>query len=255
MQDILTTQRQKKGQRRVSKSYTPGGNPSEPTLPRHVRPEESPSSPTPGPRAASTPATEPSLQRNKRGAFFSAPTYPSPLQHQILRRERQVVKIKAKYYNLNLNLEEVKKFISKVERMAQIEGSREEDLLMEMSFWTSDSKISDDVEAIPGYEEGSWNQLKKDLIHKWGRVDRERRYKKESLINVLNDTQDAGGISTLSQYKGFIGEYETIITYLLRYKYMPQDNMFHEDFFGFLYAEIEGAIINHTTNEDLEEVH
>ncbi|MBW0579533.1 hypothetical protein O181_119248 [Austropuccinia psidii MF-1] len=229
MQDILTTQRQKKGQRRVSKSYTPGGNPSEPTLPRHVRPEESPSSPTPGPRAASTPETEPSLKTNKRRAFFSTPTYPSPLQHQILRQERHVVKIKAKYYNLNFNLEEVKKFIRKVERIAQIEGPREEDLEMEMSFWTTDSKISDDIRAIPGYDEGSWNQIKKDLITKWGRVDPERRYKKESLITVLNDTQDAGGISTLSQYKGLIGEYGTVITYLLRYKYIPKDNMFHED--------------------------
>ncbi|MBW0532290.1 hypothetical protein O181_072005 [Austropuccinia psidii MF-1] len=50
MQDILSALSKKKGKRRGSTSYTPGGSPSEPTLPTQVRPEESQSSPTPGPR-------------------------------------------------------------------------------------------------------------------------------------------------------------------------------------------------------------
>ncbi|MBW0470559.1 hypothetical protein O181_010274 [Austropuccinia psidii MF-1] len=54
MQHIISMQSRKKGQRRGSASYTPGGSPSEPTLPRNVRPEESPLSKTPGPRATST---------------------------------------------------------------------------------------------------------------------------------------------------------------------------------------------------------
>ncbi|MBW0515662.1 hypothetical protein O181_055377 [Austropuccinia psidii MF-1] len=58
MQDIFITQGKKKGNRRKSTSFTPGASPSEPTLPRHVRHEESPSSPTPGPRATSTPETK-----------------------------------------------------------------------------------------------------------------------------------------------------------------------------------------------------
>ncbi|MBW0567153.1 hypothetical protein O181_106868 [Austropuccinia psidii MF-1] len=138
MQDILLAQSKKKGKRRVSTSYTPGGSPSEPTLPRHVRPEESPSSPTPGPRATSTPATEPRPQTHQMRAFISTPTNPSPLQNQILRQERPFFKIKAKDYDLNFNGEEVEKFISKVERIAQIEGAREEDLAMHMAFWTTD---------------------------------------------------------------------------------------------------------------------
>ncbi|MBW0590150.1 hypothetical protein O181_129865 [Austropuccinia psidii MF-1] len=57
MQDLLLTQSKKKGKRREQTSYTPGASPSEPTLPRHVRPEDSPISPTPGPRETSTPRT------------------------------------------------------------------------------------------------------------------------------------------------------------------------------------------------------
>ncbi|MBW0570311.1 hypothetical protein O181_110026 [Austropuccinia psidii MF-1] len=42
MQDLLLTQSKKKGKRREQTSYTPGASPSEPTLPMHLRPEDSP---------------------------------------------------------------------------------------------------------------------------------------------------------------------------------------------------------------------
>ncbi|MBW0512418.1 hypothetical protein O181_052133 [Austropuccinia psidii MF-1] len=160
-------------------------NPSEPTLPRHVRPKESPSSPTPGTRATSTPATEQRTQTHQSSAFFSTPTNPSPLQKQINRQERTVVKIKTKYYSLNFNGEEVEIFIRKVERRAQIKAAREEDLAMEMEFWATDSRISDSIKAMPGYEQGPWSQLKQHLITKWGKVDPERRYEKDSLIKLF----------------------------------------------------------------------
>ncbi|MBW0536303.1 hypothetical protein O181_076018 [Austropuccinia psidii MF-1] len=103
MQDLLLTQSKKKGKRREQTSYTPGASPSEPTLPRHVRPEDSPISPTPGPRATSTPATEPRTQNIPRRVFVTTPNNPSPLQQKVPRQERPVVKIKAKDYNLNFD--------------------------------------------------------------------------------------------------------------------------------------------------------
>ncbi|MBW0589890.1 hypothetical protein O181_129605 [Austropuccinia psidii MF-1] len=120
-----------------------------------------------------------------------------------------------------------------------------------MEFWTTDSKIRDAIEAMPGYEEGNWTQLKKDLITKGGRVQPERRYRKDLLVQLFNDTQDEGEISNLSQYKRFMGGYETIITYLLRYKYIPQENMFHEDLFDCLSADIKGAICKEMIKENV----
>ncbi|MBW0465095.1 hypothetical protein O181_004810 [Austropuccinia psidii MF-1] len=95
---------------------------------------------------------------------------------------------------------------------------------------------------MPGYEEGNWTQLKKDHLTKWGRVDPERRHRKDSLIKIFNDTKKYEGIGSVSQYKKFMAEYKTIVTYLLRYRYIPQDNMFHEDLFDFTSADIKGAI-------------
>ncbi|MBW0521987.1 hypothetical protein O181_061702 [Austropuccinia psidii MF-1] len=82
--------------------------------------EESPSSSTPGPKATSTSETEQRPQTDQRWEFYSTPTNTSPLQQQIPRQERPVVKIKAKDYNLNLNGEEVEMFMRKVERIAQV---------------------------------------------------------------------------------------------------------------------------------------
>ncbi|MBW0526954.1 hypothetical protein O181_066669 [Austropuccinia psidii MF-1] len=70
MQDLLLTQGKKKGRRRQSTSFTPGASPSEPTLPRHVRPSEAPISPKPRPRATSTPGTESRPQHHQRRAFY-----------------------------------------------------------------------------------------------------------------------------------------------------------------------------------------
>ncbi|MBW0469794.1 hypothetical protein O181_009509 [Austropuccinia psidii MF-1] len=130
LQDTISNPSKKKGKRRESKSYTPGASPSEPSLPRHFRPI----SPTPGPRATSTPETESRPSNILMRVFVSTPTHPSSLQQEIPRKERSLVKIKAKNCNLNFNGEEVKKFIKKVERIAQIEGETEEDLAMQVAF-------------------------------------------------------------------------------------------------------------------------
>ncbi|MBW0523237.1 hypothetical protein O181_062952 [Austropuccinia psidii MF-1] len=251
MQDFLLSQTSKKGKRRQSIPNKSGNSPCEQTLPSNIGLEDSPISPTPGPRAIYTPEKNPRINNIPRRAFVSTPNNPSPLQQQVLKQERPVVKIKEKDYNLNFNGEEVEKFMKKVERVSQIEGETDEDLAMQMAFWTTEPIISDAIEAMPGYEEGKWTQLKKDLMNKFGRVEPERRYREYSLNKIFNDTQDEGGIRTLSEYKKFIGESETIITFLLRYKYIPQENMFHEYVFDCLSADIKGAIRKEMIKDDV----
>ncbi|MBW0486911.1 hypothetical protein O181_026626 [Austropuccinia psidii MF-1] len=114
LQDTINNLSKKKGKRRESTSYTPGASPNEPSLPRHVRPEESPISPTPGPRETSTPATESRPSNITRRFFVSTPTHPSPLKQEIPRKERSLVRVKAKNYNLNFNGEQAEKFIKKM---------------------------------------------------------------------------------------------------------------------------------------------
>ncbi|MBW0508363.1 hypothetical protein O181_048078 [Austropuccinia psidii MF-1] len=176
-------------------------------------PQYSPISPTPGSRVISTPETDPRSQNIPRRVFVTTLNNPSLLQQKIPRQGIPLVKIEAKDYNLNFDGEEVEKFIIKGERIAQIEGETDEDLAMQMEIWTTDQKVGDAIEAVPGYEEGSWTQLKKDLITKWGRVEPERRYGKDSLMKLFSESKEDAGIGSLSQYKKFTVEHETIVTY------------------------------------------
>ncbi|MBW0557883.1 hypothetical protein O181_097598 [Austropuccinia psidii MF-1] len=83
MKDLFLAQIKKKGKRKQSTTFTSGGSPIESTLLRHLRHEESPISPTPVPRATSTPVTEQRSQNSPRRLFVSTPTHPSPLQKQL----------------------------------------------------------------------------------------------------------------------------------------------------------------------------
>ena len=73
---------------------------------------------------------------------------------------------------------------------------------------------------MPGYESGDWEQLKIDMIRKWGAVEPGRRYRISSINYLFERTQQRGGINNITQYRKFIGEYESIITYLRRYEYI-----------------------------------
>ncbi|MBW0468341.1 hypothetical protein O181_008056 [Austropuccinia psidii MF-1] len=71
IKDLLLAQSKKKGKRKQSTTFTVGGSSIESTLPRHVRVEESPISPTPVPRATSTSETEQISQNAPRRVFVS----------------------------------------------------------------------------------------------------------------------------------------------------------------------------------------
>ncbi|MBW0498224.1 hypothetical protein O181_037939 [Austropuccinia psidii MF-1] len=170
IQDILLTQNKEKGKRRGSTSYTPGGSPSEPTLPSHVRPEESPSSPTPGPRATSTPSTEARAQYIPRSVFVSTHTHPSPLQKEITRVEKPVAKIRAKDYNVIFYENEVEKIIKRVDAAAEIEGASGEYIARQFIFISASEGVKEKIESMQGYEDNHWEKPKEEPITEWGRV-------------------------------------------------------------------------------------
>ncbi|MBW0515851.1 hypothetical protein O181_055566 [Austropuccinia psidii MF-1] len=122
---------------------------------------------------------------------------------------------------------------------------------MQREFCKTDPRISEAIGTIPGYQEGNWSQLKKILMTKWERVEPERRYRKDSPINLFNNTLAEWGISTLYQYERLIGECEAILTYILRYKHIPQYNMFHEDLFDCLSSDLNVLIIRYMIKDNV----
>ncbi|MBW0484826.1 hypothetical protein O181_024541 [Austropuccinia psidii MF-1] len=91
---------------------------------------------------------------------------------------------------------------------------------------------------MQGYEERHWEKLKEELITEWGRVEPDRKYRPESLGKLFNSAKKEGGISTLSESKRFIGEYEKILHYLYKYGYLKKEVEHNEEFFASLSSDI-----------------
>ncbi|MBW0487010.1 hypothetical protein O181_026725 [Austropuccinia psidii MF-1] len=171
MQEFLLTQRKKKVKRRGQTSYTPGASPSEPMLPRHFRPEYSPISPTPGPRATSTPKTEKRSQSIPKKVSLTTPKHPSPLK-------KEIPKIMG--------------------AEAEIEVASWEYIARQVIFISASEEVKEKMEAKQGYEEKNWTKLKEEPTTEWGRVEPDRRYRPQCLEKLFNNTKRAGGIINLA---------------------------------------------------------
>ncbi|MBW0560014.1 hypothetical protein O181_099729 [Austropuccinia psidii MF-1] len=94
---------------------------------------------------------------------------------------------------------------------------------------------------MPGYETGDWEQRKLDMKRRWGTVSPERRYKLSSITQLFTKIQQ-GGIRNMTQYKMFIGEYESIINYLKRYQYIQGDINHNQEILASLSSNVQESI-------------
>ncbi|MBW0543885.1 hypothetical protein O181_083600 [Austropuccinia psidii MF-1] len=86
-----------------------------------------------------------------------------------------------------------------------------------------------------------WDQLKKEIITIWGKVEPEIRHRKYSLTRLFNQNKQEGGVKSLSQYRKFIGEYNIISKYRFKYGYIKKENDYNEDVFDSLSPEIRSS--------------
>ncbi|MBW0532179.1 hypothetical protein O181_071894 [Austropuccinia psidii MF-1] len=216
------------------------------TTERILRPQQPSPSPTPKTFATSTPGTLP------RAAIFAKRvhiTTPTQQPERATIPIRKIVKIKGKDFNLSFDGSDVEDFIKRAERIISIEGANERYLAMQIAFWSEDKDIRYEIEGIPGHEMEDSDQLKKEIISKLGKVEPERRHRKDSLTRLFNQTQQEGGVEILSQYRKFIGEYDIISKYLLKYGYIQKENNHQEDLFSSLSPEITSS----TTKERIKD--
>ncbi|MBW0491838.1 hypothetical protein O181_031553 [Austropuccinia psidii MF-1] len=166
----------------------------------------------------------------------------SPLQQEIPRNNTPIVKIIPKDYNLWFDGKEVKRFIKRVENIVEIEGASGRDIARQIFFWEKDQNISYHIEGIPGYETGNWEQLKLDMKGRWGTVSPERRYNLSSITQLFTKIHQEGGIRNMTQYKKFIGEYESIINYLKRYQYIHGDRNLNQEILACISSSVQESI-------------
>ncbi|MBW0533150.1 hypothetical protein O181_072865 [Austropuccinia psidii MF-1] len=113
-----------------------------------LRPQKPSPSPTPKTFEKSTPGTLPRAAIFAKRLHITTPTQ-QPKRASIA--TRNIVKVKAKYYNLNFDGSYVEDFIKRAYRIASIEGANERDLAMQIAFWSEDKDRRYETEGIPGY--------------------------------------------------------------------------------------------------------
>ncbi|MBW0468990.1 hypothetical protein O181_008705 [Austropuccinia psidii MF-1] len=119
--------------------------------------------------ATETPYTEQRQCTLPRTVDISA-KIPTPFHQEVPRNTAQIVKIRAKYYNLWFDGKGCERFIMEVENIAETEGARERDIARQIAFCTKDEEIGYHIDRIPRYETANDNQLKLDMKRRWGAV-------------------------------------------------------------------------------------
>ena len=87
---------------------------------------------------------------------------------------------------------------------------------MQLPFILKDKKIKEAIENMEGHEKKDLELLKKELVRKWGRATPRRRFKKNSVADLVTKYSDKGGVQTKEEYRTFIGELEEILDHLKR---------------------------------------
>ncbi|MBW0525312.1 hypothetical protein O181_065027 [Austropuccinia psidii MF-1] len=170
------------GQKTKSYQFSPETT-RDATIETLLRPQQPSPSPTPKKFATSTPGKLPIAARFEKRVYITTPTQ-QPERDKI--PTSKIFKIKAKDNNLNFDESDVEDFIKRAERMESIEGANKRDLAMQIAFWSEDKDIRYKIEGIPGYEMEDWDQLKKEMISRWAKVEPERRHRKDSSTRLFN---------------------------------------------------------------------
>ncbi|MBW0527602.1 hypothetical protein O181_067317 [Austropuccinia psidii MF-1] len=100
---------------------------------------------------------------------------PTTLNQETPRNTTPIMKIKAKVYSLWFDGKYFKRFIKKVENIAEIERESGRGIARHIAFWTNDEEISYHIEGMPEYETAYWDQFKVDIKRRWGKVSPEKK--------------------------------------------------------------------------------
>ncbi|MBW0536430.1 hypothetical protein O181_076145 [Austropuccinia psidii MF-1] len=80
------------------------------------------------------------------------------------------------------------------------------------------------------------------MKRRWGTISPERRFKISSITQLFTYIQKEGGIINMTQYKRFIGEYESIINYLKRYQYIQGDINHNQEILASFSSSVQESI-------------
>ncbi|KAA1116393.1 hypothetical protein PGT21_012529 [Puccinia graminis f. sp. tritici] len=144
----------------------------------------------------------------------------------------------------------IEKFIKRYECAGEADGASARDLAKQIIFFVKDTDLKDEVEEMTGYEDADWEELKKQLLDRFGKALPLVKYTKQDLESLVSSAVSKGGIRTLSEFQVFKTRFEAVTHYLVRMGYNTSIEEFRELLLEALSRRLGSAVIKELIRDD-----
>ncbi|KAA1073097.1 hypothetical protein PGT21_035657 [Puccinia graminis f. sp. tritici] len=144
----------------------------------------------------------------------------------------------------------IEKFIKRYECAGEADGASARDLAKQIIFFVKDADLKDEVEEMTGYEDADWEELKKQLLDRFGKALPLVKYTKQDLESLVSSAVSKGGIQTLSEFQVFKTRFEAVTHYLVRMGYNTSIEEFRELLLEALSRRLGSAVIKELIRDD-----
>ncbi|KNE96880.1 hypothetical protein PSTG_09864 [Puccinia striiformis f. sp. tritici PST-78] len=134
------------------------------------------------------------------------------------------------------------KFILRYEDAGSADGASSRDLAKQIVAFIKLNDLKDEVEEMSGYQDGNWEELKGQLLNRFGSCQPLVRYTKHDLENLISQISSQGGIQNLTQFKIFRTKFEAMTHYLVRMGYSFDVEEFRDYLLEALHRNLEIAV-------------
>ncbi|KAH9445595.1 hypothetical protein Pst134EB_023433 [Puccinia striiformis f. sp. tritici] len=136
----------------------------------------------------------------------------------------------------------IEKFILRYEDAGSTDGATSRDLAKQIVSFIKLNDLKDEVEEMSGYKDGNWEELKSQLLNRFGSAQPLVKYTKHDLQNLISQISSQGGIQNLTQFKIFRTKFEAITHYLVRMGYSFNVEEFRDYLLEALHRNLEIAV-------------
>ncbi|KNF05393.1 hypothetical protein PSTG_01606 [Puccinia striiformis f. sp. tritici PST-78] len=136
----------------------------------------------------------------------------------------------------------IEKFILRYEDAGSTDGATSRDLAKQIVSFIKLNDLKDEVEEMSGYKDGNWEELKSQLLNRFGSAQPLVKYTKHDLQNLISQISSQGGIQNLTQFKIFRTKFEAMTHYLVRMGYSFNVEEFRDYLLEALHRNLEIAV-------------
>ncbi|OAV88274.1 hypothetical protein PTTG_29085 [Puccinia triticina 1-1 BBBD Race 1] len=136
----------------------------------------------------------------------------------------------------------IENFINMYENVGSTDGASSIDLVRQVVSFLKGEAIKEEVEQMEAYRNQNWEDLKKQLLDRYGSPLPLVRYTRRDLTQLVNNSIQAGGIKTSEDFRLFNNKYSVITNDLLRMKQCSHLEEFREFLLDALSPELESAV-------------